>query len=100
MMPAPRWETQKLFGLMPDGLASVKNSFATSHCQIWPLKWVTSSVTCLCTRSRSWALLMVPLPTPVVSQFGSWLCQSSVWPRTSWSCWRAKATRRSAPDQS
>ena len=55
---------------------------------------------CLCSRSLSWALLMVPLATPVVSQSGSWLCHSSVCPRTSWPCCSANWTRRSAPDQS
>ena len=52
MMPSPRWDTQKSFGLIPDGLLSVKNSLATSHCQILPLKWVTSSVMCLCSRAQ------------------------------------------------
>jgi hypothetical protein len=45
-------------------------------------------------------LEMVPLATPVVSQVGSWLCQSRVWPRTSCPLASAKLTRRSAPDQS
>src|SRR5690348_10172880 len=99
-MPAPRCETQKSFGLICDGLPSVKNSLATSHCQILPLKWVTSSVTCLCSRSLSSALLIVPPLTPVVSHVGNWLCQASVCPRTNWSCCWANVTRRSPPDQS
>src|SRR3982750_2094974 len=67
-MPAPRGETQKSFGLIIDGLLSVKNSLATSHCQILPLKWVTSSVTCLCSRLRSWPLPMLPSLTPAVGR--------------------------------
>ena len=42
MTPAPRWEIQKSFGLIVEGLLSVKNSLATSHCQILPLKCDTS----------------------------------------------------------
>src|SRR6476620_1461239 len=106
-MPSPRWETQKLSPLMPlgNGLVShelMKNSLATSHCQILPLKCVTSSVMCLCSKSRNWALLIVGglALTPPVSQSGSWLCQTSVCPRTCWSCCWAKVTRRSPPDQS
>src|SRR6266571_4801347 len=99
-MPAPRWDTQKSLGLIIDGFESVKNSLATSHCQIFPLKWVASSVMCLCRRSRSCALVMVPSLTPVVSQPGSWLCHIKVCPRTSWPCCWAKVTRRSAADQS
>src|SRR5262245_20997593 len=100
MMPVPRLEIQKSLGLMPDGLLSVKNSLATSHCQILPLKCVTSSVMCLCNRLRSSVLSIVPFATPLVSQSGNWLCQRSVCPRTSWPCCRANATRRSPPDQS
>ena len=43
---------------------------------------------------------MVPLATPVVSQSGSWLCHSSVWPRMSWLFAWANATSWSAWDQS
>lgn len=100
MTPGPRCEIQKSLGLICDGLLSVKNSLATSHCQILPLKCVTSSVTCLWSRSSSCALLIVPLATPVVSQFGSWLCHRSTWPRTSWWFCSANWTRRSPPDQS
>src|SRR5215469_1341239 len=55
---------------------------------------------CWCSRSLSWASLMVPFATPVVSQVGSWLCHMSVCPRTSWWLASAKATTWSAPDQS
>src|SRR5215469_11029012 len=43
---------------------------------------------------------MLPFATPVVSQFGNWLCHSSVWPRTREWFASANATRLSAPDQS
>ena len=50
--------------------------------------------------SRSCVGVMVPLATPVVSQFGSWLCQTSVWPRTRWWFARANATSWSACEKS
>src|SRR5579862_5766743 len=53
-----------------------------------------------CSRLLSWDLLIVPFDTPVVSQVGSWLCQHSVCPRTSWLLAFAKAIRLSAPLQS
>ncbi len=36
---------------------------------------------------------------PLVSQFGFWLCQTRVWPRTCWLCAWAKATIWSASAQ-
>ena len=36
----------------------------------------------------------------MVSHAGSWLCQTSVWPRTIWRCARAWATSRSAAEKS
>jgi hypothetical protein len=83
-MPLPRFATQKSFGFIIEGLVSVKNSFATSHCQILPLKWVTSSVMCFFSSARSSSLPIVPFCTPVVSQAGIWLCHKSTWPRTNW----------------
>src|SRR5690349_21789191 len=63
-------------------------SLTTSHCQILPLKWVTTSVMCFLRSAWSSVLLIVPAVTPSVSHFGSWLCQTSTWPRTSWwFCW-------------
>ena len=100
MTPSPRWAAQKRFGSIIEGLLSVRNSLQTSQCQILPRKRETSVVMCWCSRSRSWVSLIVPLPTPVVSQVGSWLCQTRVCPRISWSLALANATSWSAPDQS
>jgi hypothetical protein len=46
-------------------------------------------------RVRSWSAVQVP----EVSQPGSWLCQTRVWPRTCMSWDWAKLTTASAPDQ-
>src|SRR4051794_31011147 len=100
-MPTPRCCTQKRDGLGSPSSSQVswKASFTTSHCQILPLKWLTSSVMCFFRIARSSVLSIVPFATPVVSHDGSWLCQTRVWPRTSWWFAFAKATRRSAGAQ-
>jgi hypothetical protein len=46
--------------------------------------------------SRSSSGVISPDSTPPVSQAGSWLCQTSTWPRTAWRLSRAKATSSSA----
>lgn len=76
--------------------SSLNASLTTSHCQMRPLKWRASSVMCLRRRARSSSAVK----SPVVSQAGSWLCQSRVWPRTSWPLARAKSTSLSACFQS
>src|SRR3954452_10419652 len=83
--------------------SSLNDSLTTSHCQILPLKCLTWSVMCRFRTARSSALDNVvdcePPAAVVPSHFGSWLCQTSVWPRTSWPFRRAEATSSSAGAQ-
>ena len=48
MMSGPRAAIQKLFGSIPEGSLSRKNSLATSHCHIFPRYRVTSIMMCSC----------------------------------------------------
>ena len=72
--------------------SSLKASLTTSQAQTLPRKCPASVRMCCRSTGRSSAAVQ----SREVSQAGSWLCQTSVWPRTFCLCARANATSVSA----